>query len=397
MKTAQNLAIILTVFLLSSCLSTPPLKPGAPLPGIGLSASKNNILFSWRNDVPIINNLRAGARLNVLASYKTNYGLVTNEVVANAQIRAGLNGVKLPLASSLKFEPTGPVCLRIAAGLKPIPVRVASYEQSSNGFYYREWAQRASQQSQKSNLQAKLTTVNSNIENFSQANPNFVDWQRETQIHSPQQCEQLTVVTSNTRPETALSGKEKISAAKQQCVALYKNFTMGPRKLTLPSVEQLKKAVADNANYEKITQQMRADFKQFTPGKIYFPYSNLPIDQSTLVPYYRNKGELNEVDARLIIESYQACITEAKTRFEESLRDWQEVTNPKTIEARIAPLQQLCRSRFKRNNARVEKLKTFKQTKYTIVQELQLVNRQAQVPLPEQKLLIPNACPAESG
>lgn len=382
--------ITLLAFFVVACVSTSSLKPGNPLPGIGLAASKDTILFSWAGDAPIARNLRQGAQVNVLASYDTQYGPVTNEVLSSARVRAGFNGVQLKLADSLRFESTSPVCLRLAIGRTPIPVRIATYAQSSNGFYYDEWAQNASLQSEKEAVKADLRTVDINIRNFSQPNANFLRWQDETQVFSPQQCDSLNIVTDTSKPSTAISGKEKIEAAKEQCVSLYSAYHPN-----LPSIEQLTKAAGNHPTYSKLVQQIQNDFSKYSPGRVYFPHSDFPIDYAT-VRTVRSKKGLNEVVAGLVIEAYQACETEAKTRFDESLRDWLEVTNPKTIAARIEPLRKLCRTRFQRDKDRLEKLREFEQVKANVEENLRILETESKSALPDKKLLIAQACPAEN-
>ncbi|GGW78281.1 hypothetical protein [Alteromonas halophila] len=385
--------VILVIMLLTGCASGPDLRPGNPLPGIGLEAAEDTVLLSWSNQGPLARNLQPGTQVNVLAQYDTQYGPVTNEILASTTVRSGINGVKLPLKDALNFSPSGPVCLRLAIGQRPIPVRIARLDESSSGFYYPEWAKVAALEGEKAALQVQLRTVSTNIRNFSQTNPDFTRWQQENQIFNPQQCTSITFASQQTRPETALQGEARAQAATQQCVALYDGY----KHANLPSIDALVAAVANDPSARLFARQMQHDFAQHRPGKIYFPGSNLPLDGALITSMMVNKDTLTSVQAGIILEAYQACITEATTRFDESLRDWQDVTDSATIAARTAPLQKLCQARFARDNTRQQRLEEFKRIKARLTEEQAALEQQKNALLPKRKPLIPFACPVEGG
>lgn len=384
-------SMVFTVIVLFGCASGPDLRPGNPLPGIGLIASQNTILLSWSQDIPIARNLRPGTRINVIAQYDSKFGPVMNEVLASANTVSNVNGVRLSLKNSLNFTPSGKVCMRLAVGKRPIPLRIARLGESSSGFYYDEWESSAALQSKKASLDAQLRSVENNIQNLSRTNPSFVRWQEENQIFSMQQCSSISIKSKQRRPETALEGEDKIRAAKQQCVALYD----GIDNIKMPDIEAINSVLAHESSARLSVLQMYRDFKKFKPGKIYFPGSHFPLDQALLDSIMLNKNNLSTVQAGLIVEGYHACKTEALTRFEESLRDWQDVTNSESIAARIAPLQRLCQARFSRDVTRQDRLQEFKVLKNKLENHRLALDQDKKFRLPQRKQLIPHSCAAE--
>lgn len=233
-------------------------------------------------------------------------------------------------------------------------------------------------------------TVSRNINNFSKPDLNFESWQKENNVYSSSQCNSVTIVNEQTRPFTALEGQAKIVASKKQCVALYLT------NANLPSVKAIAESVSKNSAYYAIAKNMQNDFNKYAPGKEYFRSSRFPIDSATLYSLGSGKGKIPEVAARLVIEAFQACETEAQTRFNESVRDWNEVTNPTTVANRIEPLRKLCRTRFSRDEERLDQLSQFRKVKLDVEQEIQRLNSSSLESLPDKKLLIPHACPAEN-
>lgn len=394
-RSVKLIFICYLVVILASCVSTSHLSPGNPLPGIGLEATGDTILFSWVNDIPIARSLRPNTAVQVLAEYDTKYGKVTNEVVAQTRVRAGVNGLKLKLSDALKFENTGPVCLRLAVNRMPIPIRIATFEQSSNGFHYPEWKDNAQLASQKQSIIERGTNISINVQNFSKADPRFSNWQAETQIFSAQQCNDISVVTSSSRPVTAIQGQAKYNAAAEQCVALYKAHDYGDPPNYLPPIEQLINASQTNNKQRQAVLEMQKDFAKFPNGDIYFPYSRFPIDGALIQQIWGNKN-LSESVAGLVIEAYDACKTEATTRFDESYNDWLAVSNPADVQARIEPLRHICKARFRRDSERKQRLAEFQRDKAELDKELAELNKQSSMRLPLQKVLIPFACKAEN-
>ena len=386
----------LLIIFLVSCNSTSKLSPGNPLPGIALAASGDTVLFSWTTDVPISRSLRPNTNIVILAQYDTKYGEVVNEVIANTRIRAGINGVKLKLADTLRLTPSGPVCLRIAVNKMPIPIRIATYEQSSNGFYYPEWSDNVKLASTKKSIKQSNANIEKNIQNFSKTDPQFIKWQAENNIYAPEQCNELNITTNSTRPSTAIQGEGKLDAAKEQCVALYQNFSWGEPANYLPSPEQLISASQNKANQLEAIEELKQDLSKFTNPKIYFPFSKFPIDFSLIYQVWGNQQKLSEGIAGLVIEAYQACKTEVSTRFDESYNDWLMVSNPQDIKARIEPLRRICRAKFVRDGERVSRLAEFQKEKIQSDMELDELNKQLHSRLPNQKALIPFACKAEN-
>lgn len=388
-------AIGSALVLASSCASTANLAAGNPLPGIGLGASGDAILLSWTEGSPLANRLPPRTQVRVLASYDTEYGKVSSEVVGRSNVRAGFPGIKLKLADALQFAPSGPVCLRLAVGRSPIPVRIPHYDQSSDGFYYDEWASIAAVKGEQKFLETQYQTISSNVENFSEPDPNFEAWRIENNLSSVAQCNTLTNVTPGTKPPTALQGQAKVAAAKRQCVALYKRAEVFS---DFPAVDALLEATAQNATAYSSAVKMRDDMERYSPGKVYFPGSNLPIVGTlrTMLSVNSDEEGVSEVLAKLVIEAYQACETEAQTRFDESVRSWNEVSNPDTLAQREAPLRKLCQARFAREGDRLNRLAEFRGIKAEIEAELNAMNSSQASALPENKRLIPHACPIEN-
>lgn len=402
MQVWRTVGVWLLGLMLFGCASTPDMSPGKPLPGIGLGASGEHIMLSWSKDGGLAKRLRPGSQLNVTASYETQYGPVLNEVVASNTVPQGFPGVKLKLKERLGFEPEGRVCLRLTVNRQTIPVRIAKPAQSVDGFYYSEWSQNAGVLSEKAILNSKLNIASVNIENYSRPDRALIQWQKENNIASINDCENLAAETVFTKPETALQGAEKNDAVGQQCVFLYERAVQRSGRFSDAQVsaftnfDGIINAVQDSPTHLAVAKQMRADFATYRPGKEYFKGSQLPINVAPLMSAASlgQDNEVSRVSAQLLTEGYEGCRLEANNRFDSSYADWQEMTRPQTVSARREPMRKLCRARFAREDERQRTLQELLAEKSQIQAELTSLQRQPLVALPPKKPLIPYACNA---
>lgn len=394
MKVHSLLPLFLTVMLLNSCGSN-PLSAGSPLPGIGLVASKQVVLLSWSKDGVLAKGLRNRTRISLLASYDTEFGPVKNEEISYGLVKSSFPGLKFPLPDRLKFTPEGPVCLRLAIGRKAIPLRIPEPGESSNEFLYKEWSNNARLESHKSNYETRLKNVSGNIENFSKPDENFQRWKQNNNLTSVEQCKNIAVSTTILKPTTALLGESKAEAAKQQCVELYnKNLTENGAPAIFFDMNELVKAAQADSIYLSKAKKMQLDFDRYNPGKIYFPGSDFPLDSSAIKVLMVDRG-VSTIEAKILIEAYDACILEAETRFTASYNNWKKVTSQKTIAARQQPLQDMCKARFDLDADRLNELAVLEQVKLDVESEYNdfLNNKLNQkVALPKQKKLVPHSC-----
>ncbi len=382
---------------ITGCGTTSILSPGDPLPGVGLGASEESILLSWSTDGQLSRRLRNRTKLNILASYSTEFGSVINEVISSNTVTAGFPGLKFNLPKALKLTPLGPVCLRLAIGRKAIPLRIPKPSKSIDGFYYNEWAANAAFFTKKISMQNQLNTITRNVNTFAKPNQDFEAWRLRNNLASVSQCGNWTSITVADEPDTALQGKAKLTAARRQCVALYlKKFSANPE---FSKISRIVKAVKTDNIYKVLANDMKHDFVKFSPGLIYFPGSKLPLDQSAYNQSVLEDGEnISLIGAKLLIDSYGACKLEAEKRFEASYTNWKEVNSEKTIAARKKPLAKMCRARFDRDARRVDTLDELRQEKSKIEAELRLFEYEEGklVVLPKKKLLVSHACPTTS-
>lgn len=400
---AWKLSIILSgVLSLVSCSSTPNLSPGNPLPGIGLGASKNTVLLSWTKDGVLARQLRPRTRLNILASYNTEYGPVHNEVISTKLVEPGFTGLKFDLPETLRLPPLDNVCLRLAVGRKAIPIRIARINESIDGFYYDEWAQKTKASSKEADIKSSLSIVNQNIKNFSATDSNFESWRKENNLSSINDCKTLATTISYDRPPTALKGKAKTVATAQQCVYLYEQTVRNPRRFTkeknlaFSNIDGMIKATKTSSRHSTLAKQMQNDFANHSPGKEFFIGSSLPLNSAPLKSRssVKKNGEISEIAARILVEAYEGCKIEAENRFSASFRNWKEVTAATTVSAREEPMRKLCRARFTSQSTRLNRLNELIQKKNEIEAEYQEYATEKSAQLPDKKLLIPYACPA---
>jgi len=402
MKIWKKGIVLGTSLILVSCGSTPNLSPGNPLPGIGLGASKNTILLNWAKDGVLARQLRPSARLNILASYNTEYGPVSNEVVSTQSVTYGVTGLKFNLPATLRLPPVSNVCLRLAVGRQAIPIRIAHSNESNNGFYYDEWAQKVQASTKEADIKSNLSIVNQNIKNFSTPDPNFELWREKNNLSSIDDCETLATTISYDRPNTALQGKAKAVASAQQCVYLYNYTVKNPRRfvkeknIAFSNIDGIIKATKSSSRHNTLAKQMKSDFEQYSPGKEFFMGSSLPLNSSPLRSRssLNKDGDVSEVAARILVEAYEGCKLEAENRFSASFKNWKEVTASTTISAREKPMQKLCKARFTAQKSRLNRLNEFKQMKSEIEAEYKSFSHEKLADLPEKKALIPHACPA---
>ncbi len=395
MKSCTFFGALVLVAGISACGTTAKLSQGTPLSGVGLGASKESILLSWSKDGQLSRILRDRTQVNILASYNTEFGLVSNEIISSNRVKAGFPGLKFGLPRKFKLAPSGPVCLRLAIGRKAIPLRIPKPTESIDGFHYSEWASNVSIFTKKAAIQYQLNTISRNINNFSKPDRNFETWRLENNLNSVNQCENLTSISVSDRPTTALARKARQPATRQQCVALYlKKFGSFP---IFSDISEIVKSVEDNGTYLALAKGMKGDFTKYYPGKVYFPGSGLPIDSSSYGALLDGEN-ISPVGGRLLLESYEACKLEADKRFKASYSNWKEVNSTKTIAARKKPLANMCRARFARDAQRIEKLGELQQVKSKIEKDLRQFKKEEDkvVVLPDKKLLVSHACPATS-
>ncbi len=402
MKHWKVLIKLSAALTLLSCGSTPNLSPGNPLPGIGLGASNNSVLLSWTPDGVLARQLRPRTRVNIMASYDTEFGPVFNEIISTKSVASGFTGLKFNLPETLRFPPLGDVCLRLAVGRRAIPIRIARQNESIDGFYYDEWAEKAKTSSKKTDINSRLSVVNQNIKNFSSTDSNFELWRKENNLTSVNDCETLATTISYNRPATALEGKAKTTAAAKQCVYLYEQTVKNPRRfykeqtLAFSDIDGIINATKASSRHSNLAKQMQKDFANYSPGKEFFIGSSLPLSSAPLRSRssVKKDGKISEVAARILVEAYEGCKLEAENRFTASFRNWKEVTASTTIAAREEPMRKLCRARFQRQDTRLTRLNEFKQKKAEIEAEQQAYASNKLARLPEKKSLIPHACPA---
>lgn len=390
---ANSFIVAIGLVILSSCASTSKLTPGNPLSGIALEASAQEILFSWSERSPLAYQLRPNAQVQVLASYDTQYGPVTNEVVANASVRAGINGLKLTLKESTKFLPSGKVCLRLASAFQPIPLRIARLDESSSGFYYDEWSTLAS--NQKAIMIAKLDLNNAqvNVNNYSKPDRNFENYKIDNQLSNVRDCDLITNTVIPQRPKTALDGSQRARAAAQQCVLLY---SQSADKKYVPMAKDVVKVLMENKVLTQEASQMQKEFEQHSPGMLWFAGSQLPIDSQTINAWISEKSTVPSVAiASLGMEAYRSCKREVSARFAESYADWERISAPEIMEQQVEPMRRLCQARFAQNDKRIQELAFHQQTLSQAREALVQARNASKVKLPTRKKLIPHACPAE--
>jgi hypothetical protein len=364
------------------------------MPGIGLGATNNEVLLSWSEETPLSKSLRTGSQISVLAYYETEFGPVTNELLDTAKVLPGIPGVKLKLPNSLKRPPIGKICLKLVSGRNTIPVRIPNYSESSDGFYYNEWAHNAKIDSEKSVLQRDSDFRAREISRIKEPDSNFESWRQKNNLTNANQCGSITVTDSLDKPSTALSGQQKLDASKQQCVFLYRNFWRKKfgKDRELYSPNELEKFTPRTSPYYSKVTQFQDDYNKFGDGREYFAESNFPMDSSAIKTL--RSGKNKEVTVRIIVEAYDNCLIEAETRFDDSVRNWKKIMEG--TQSSVEPLQHLCRARFERNSARKNLVIELKQEKTDIDNAIKLLNTAKRAQLPIKKPLVNYACPVSS-
>ncbi len=390
----NSFSIAAFMVILSSCASTSKLTPGNPLPGIALEASAQEILFSWSDGSPVAYQLRPNAQVQVLASYDTQNGPVTNEVVANASVRAGINGLKLKLKDSTKFLPSGRVCLRLATAFQPIPLRIARLDESSSGFYYDEWSVLVNNQKTIMIAELDLNNAQVNVNNYSKPDRNFENYKIENQLNDARDCDMITNTVIPERPKTALEGGQRAQAVAEQCVLLYRQFVDEGH---LPMAKDVAAVLIENNVLTQDASQMQKEFEQYSPGQLWFAGSRLPIDNQTIIAWLKESSKIPSVAiASLGMQAYQSCKREVSARFAESYADWKRISAPEIMEKQIEPMRRLCQARFAQNEKRLQELAFHQQTLGQAKEALAQAKNASNVNLPASKKLIPHACPAET-
>lgn len=392
-KDIELIVLWAMLMVLSACSSTSSLSPGNPLPGIALQASQQDVLFSWSSKSPLAQQLRPNSRFQLLASYETQYGPVTNEVVAMTTVRAGINGVRLTLQDTTKFTPKGQICLRLSNGYQPIPIRIARINESSSGFYYSEWTSLVNSNNRIKTAEIDVQNARVNVKNFSRPDNNFESYIRENNLNSAGDCESITTTVLPTRPETALPLEQRENATAQQCVLLYRKMAASNY---IPSVGDVVSVLIANSVSTQKARQMEADFNQHSPGKLWFQGSALPLDNQVARAWRTEKGGKPSLTiASIAMETYEACKTEVKLRFEESYEDWKMMSRPEIIQQQIKPMQQLCRVRFAKQAKREKELSLHRVRLEEAEANLKDAMSASQSQLSVSKKLTSHACPAE--
>lgn len=390
---------------LVGCASTAHLNPGNPLPGIGLGAAGQFVLLSWADDSPLARQMQPRSQVDILASYPTENGPVTNEPISSTSVVAQADGVRFALPEELQHTPTGPVCLRLRANRQIIPVRIPTSLQTSDGFYYAEWEVHATSKARRSSIERRISITEKSIANFEAPDTDFDSWRTRRNLVSVDQCSTLTSQANDARPRSALQGLEKRNAARTHCVALFNSFTRQMRRLRssaegvnnpkvtpLEAAQEIRNLLPADSTLSSAAQDLVNEVTEFGAGQLYFDTASLAIDEATNRTLLLANGKFTPVTARTILEVRNACISEAETRMDQSYQSWRSNNSNTARAARDIPLQDECRARFQNQANRIEQLEDLMNQRRSLEQELRSVRSTAGSSLPNQKNLIPHAC-----
>lgn len=351
--------------LLSSC-ATPTFTAGEPLPGIDLSAVRDNIILSWATDAPIAASLGSRGRIDIVAQYPTENGIVTGEAVAIGSA-LGSNRMQFVLPRQLRNLPTGSVCLRLRMiNGRALPIRVAGGEDSVDGFYYPHWEQQVSREIRGSRLNLRGSELSVIIGQAGAELDNFESWRRQQNLADARSCELIEDASVMERPASALEPSEWDMAARRDCVWRYKK-TFPPSTISEMSYlythylgeEKGKGAAAKadelarlEARYEQV-EELEQDYQRFDQ-ETGLAYEGLtaprPLPLTSVAQYLRSEysqgGDMSQALASGILTSYQSCLADAQAQFELSLDTWTREQDPRLATGRSEIRKQECRVRF---------------------------------------------------
>lgn len=398
---------LLSAALLQACATTPDLSAGNPLPGIGLEASGSAVFLSWTPDGPLGTQLRPNTNLQLVASYDAQNGTVRGEPIASARVGAIYSGVKFDLPDNLNNVATGPVCFQIVQNRRAIPVRIARPGESSDGFYYNEWVAVANTGRALTALKRDKINIDQNVTNFEAGDPDFIVWRESSGLSSRGDCDSLTLQTSGVRPDTALQGSQRQTAARQQCTALFdrlpnkKFFTDAPTLAELrPGLtgrrlaQEVQASVPVGHRLAPVARQIISDLETHGTGRDYFDVAELPLIRTTAEALLLiNKGEVSEANAIAFAEAYSGCLAEIEGRFEQSFEAWQASRDPALRQELTRARRSECRTRFDAFQQRDERLNYWLEQQAESDAKIAALENVAAVSLPNQKPLIPEACP----
>ena len=390
----------LAIVLISSCATTPDLSAGNPLPGIGLGASGTSVLLSWAPDGPLGRQLRPNSTIQLVASYDTDNGRVTGEPVSSTRVGAAYAGVKFDLPESLNNVATSPVCFQIVQNRRAIPVRIARPGESSAGFYYSEWVERANLGRQLVNLKQDKANIDLNVANFQSGDPQFLEWQQTQGISNAEDCGGLTVASNTSRPSDALTGAERSTAVREQCVALFDDFAkddfwkkLKPGVTAASLARDIQSQLPASHGKRSSADQLVADINRFGAGRSYFNVAELPFSSASFDNVLATRGNVNEFVAVSLVEAYEGCLFETERRFENAYQAWQKNRDPSVRQELTEARRSECRARFSNYNYREERLQTWLGKQAEVDGKIAKLQSEQFDSLPVEKSLIPEACP----
>lgn len=396
-KAATSAAVGLAI--LAGCATGASLSAGNPLPGIALSANGPSVLLSWDPEGPLGRQLGPRTPVQIVAAYPSERGQISGEPVASAVVDGQFPGLKFDLATRVQQVPTGPVCLRLATRGRAIPVRIPDAGKTSDGFLYSEWEAQAGQEAKRHGLSQRMRIVDTNLARVSAPSGDFDSWRQSRGLSNAAQCETLTADISQERPRTALTGAAKEAAARSHCVALFNDFPNDPAGFEGRSgltgsqlASEIKQTLPRSHALTGAADNLIADIRRYGAGQVYLSTTGFAVDSATTNSLRIANGRVNEVTATSLLESYNACISEAEGRFELSYRSWRETSSSTVQGGRNEPLRQECRARFRAEDQRLTQLGQVRDEQARLQVELQALSNEKPPPLPAQKTLIPYAC-----
>ncbi len=388
--------------VLSGCASTPQANPGDKMSGVDIASEGQKILFSWNLNAPVASRVGNGSRLELVASYQSDLGPVTGEVIAKAQPDSRFNGVNFELPKRLKFIPTGPICLRVSDQRSAIPLRVPMFGETNDGFLHPEWESQTAINTERAVISEKLESVQKARKMFSSTDNEFETWKRSKGLTSASQCETLTATSNSSRPLSALTGQAKVNAARNQCVRQFHEFTdqllvIRPYLTHKVLAAELLDKLPQGHRLRSTATGLIRDIDTYGIGRKYLTASELGIDSTTFAAINAANGRISTVAASAIVESYQACLSEAEGRMQQSYESWMNQTSQSTIEARSEPIRQECRLRFSIEGQRTGELNKLDMAVIRLQSQLNALPQARGTLTSSNREIYRNACPLEAG
>ena len=409
-KIGYRLASIISITgVTAGCATTNSLKEGNSLPGVSVTSAGSDVVLNWDPQSRLGGQLRNRAKISLVAAYQTDRGAVTGEPLVSASVDGRVSSLRFSLPDKLRNIPDGPICLRFASQRRAIPVRVPTPTTSSDGFYYTEWANMAGLNAEIEAVNSRERTLGRNIEQLDKNGDGFAEWTRKNNVQDVSQCSTLKATIDYKRPSTALNGDEKHAAARKHCVASFSQVTkLRDQVLDLPDTQSeatslpermlalatdIRNALPEGTKLTETADQMIGDIKSHREGISTLKDTTLGLDAAAIRSLSISKGEINAVLSTVIVESYDACISEAERQFDLSYESWISETSGQNLEARSEPLRGECYRRFQTETQRQQQLNELRQQMETTVVEKAALNSTASLPLPTGVDLINSACP----